>query len=169
MPFNELHKAIDKEFKKTFPGIPIYDEYPKGKALRKIPAIFFEFPEFEESENDPGTGEMQLRLTFEARVIISVKQKKARIEASNLSAKMALMLKNNNFGLSNVLIPERIRAIDEGLDPKVVGYESWLVQWEQEIRIGENVFDQEKEFIPDNVYMGYNPEQLEDYEKGVLT
>ena len=40
MPFNELHKAIDKEFKKTFPGIPVYDEYPQGKALRKIPAIF---------------------------------------------------------------------------------------------------------------------------------
>jgi len=165
MPLTALINAVNEELKKTFLKIPVYNEYPQGKVLRKIPAIFFELPEFEESDIDPATGEVNLKLMFETRIIISVKQKKGRIEAANMAAKTVLMLKNNNFGLGNVTTPEKIRALDEGLDPKIVNYEAWLVQWEQDIKIGENIFEKEPDFIPDKVFVGHGAQTIKDYEE----
>ena len=75
------------------------------------------------------------------------------------------MLKKNNFGLGNVTTPEKIRALDEGLDPKIVNYEAWLVQWEQDIKIGENIFEKEPDFIPDKVFVGHGAQTIKDYEE----
>ena len=137
--FSDLYAELLKNLKSSFKDIPVFDSYPEAKRLESVPAIFFEMTDFE-PVNDPMTGEIDFETRWEGRVICGPKPG-SQIEARDICAKMALSLNKKSF-VSNADPIKIIRCTDDNFDRRVAGYEVWVCEWSQVIRLGKNNWDQ---------------------------
>jgi len=141
-------------------GISFVAEMPRRKEQASLPAVFVDLAELEPGK-DPGTGELGLSAHWEARVIVSSQQEAPFIWG--LVARVMLWLFNFSWPDLNVGRPYLKQSAPDFFSPEFQGHRVWLIEWMQEIRVGENIWRGEG-VIPEEVtirWCGEIDEELE--------
>lgn len=128
-------------------GVNFVAEMPKRRNEVTLPAIFVDLGELEPAE-DSGTGELGLYAHWEARVIISSQQNVA--DMWSLCAAVMVWLFVFTWPDINVGRPKLKQAAPDHFTPDLQGHRVWLIEWMQEIRVGENIWNGEG-VIPDTL------------------
>jgi hypothetical protein len=153
-----LYAAIERQIGETLTGLEAVAAWPDIGAHVDLPALFLELAEIEPG-SDPGTGEVALVCKFEARIIVGSEQPQHNQQAAQLATQLAMLLRTQSWDLDNVAPAEFVQAVPDWTKPELDGYTVWLVEWTQEIHLGEQqwpwpdnppaqlVFDVEHELI----------------------
>lgn len=111
--------------------------HPKRKDRIILPAILLDIAEIEPGE-DRGTDQLNVIVHFEARIIMS---------DQDSPINLWMMVQGVLRWLFDYEWPERglgkakfKSAVPDNFSPDLSGHRVWLVEWVQEIRIGENVW-----------------------------
>ncbi|MCG7868196.1 MAG: hypothetical protein JAY74_17755 [Candidatus Thiodiazotropha taylori] len=131
------------------------------------PALLLELERIDEG-SDAGDGRDALRCSFTAHCILSNLTDGVEIEVRNFAATVFRLLKGARFGLEELAgDPEAITAGPGEFKPGAEGYESWYVNWEQNVYIGESMW--EGGIVPHTVKLGWSPDvgigHADDYEQ----
>lgn len=156
-----LHDTIEHKLKAQFPQFKIvefYREEEERRAPKKefLPALLLDLPEFElDLENDAGSEQLPLIARFEARLIDTFDQDKAKLKIRTLATQLAYyMFKNKRFhALNNVAVgPVSVDAVtQDDFFPELDRFEVWRVDFSMQILIGDNIWKQTGE-VPTPVY-----------------
>lgn len=111
--------------------------HPKRKDQIVLPAILLDVAEIEPGE-DRGTDQLNVVVHFEARIVMSDQDSPISIW---------LMVQSVVRWLFDYDFPERglgkskfKSAAPDNFSPDLSGHRVWVVEWTQEIRVGENVW-----------------------------
>lgn len=114
----------------TIPGIQHCGPLPSRRDKINLPAIFLDMVEFERS-SDPGTGELELVVHWEARVLVSEQQSKLILW--QLVQAILVWLHQHNWSQINVGPAKLKQAAPDHFNPEYPGHQMWLVEWTQYI------------------------------------
>ena len=130
-----LHDTIELKLKQQFPQFKIvefYREEEERRAPKKelLPALLLDLPEFElDLENDAGSEQLPLIARFEARLIDTFDQDKAKLKIRILATQLAYYIfKNKRFhALNNVAVgPAIVDAVtQDDFFPELDRFEVW--------------------------------------------
>lgn len=165
--------AIVADIKARFPSmvnVEFFPDEPEANTRMPVPAILLDVSEMEtDAENDPGTEQSPMKLSFSAFIIISgLQDGNTKLQIRLLAAALASWLKlrlwrdpsnpgdddNPNYLPSDPAMV--LGAYRDDFNPALDRYEVWRVDWEQVVYLGESVFD--TTFLPDHVWLGLAPE-----------
>lgn len=154
-----LHDAIVADIKAQFPDLVTVEFYRaeegQGDDERKtlpVPACLLELSEMTtDPDRDPGTEQLAVTATFEARLIIdSFKTLNAKLSIRVLAAAFSAWLRLrrwNNPAVPGKCLPTGpayvIGAYPDDFSPELDRYEVWRVEWQQEIHLGSTVWNDE--------------------------
>ncbi|WP_180183692.1 hypothetical protein [Acinetobacter sp. YH01020] len=151
--FDQLHDVIEEKLRAQFPAFQLVqfyrdEEERKAPAAKELPALLLELTNFEiDDQGDMGTEQLPLIARFEARIIDTFNQRRAKINVRKLAAGVALYIfQNKHFtqlgkygvGLSTV---EDIS--EDAFFPELDRFEVWRVDFSTQIVVGENIWKQE--------------------------
>ncbi|WLI14339.1 MULTISPECIES: hypothetical protein [Pseudomonas] len=137
IPFSleQLYQAIERYIHTHLPGVQTVAVWPNIEDRICLPAVFIELAEMEPGQ-DPGTGEMGLACKFEARVITDPIQPDHHQQAVFLAGQLAVLLRLQSWGVA-VEPAEFVQAMQDWTKPELDGYTVWVVEWTQQIYLGE--------------------------------
>lgn len=136
-PFSleQLYQAIERHIRVHLPGVQSVAVWPNIDDRISLPAVFVELAEMEPGQ-DPGTGEVGLSCKFEARVITDPIQSDHHQQAAFLAGQLAVLLRMQSWDVE-VEPAEFVRAMQDWTKPELDGYTVWVVEWTQQIYLGE--------------------------------
>lgn len=136
-PFSleQLYRSIERHIRGHLPGVQSVAVWPNIDDRVSLPAVFVELAEMEPGQ-DPGTGEVGLSCKFEARVITDPIQSDHHQQAAFLAGQLAVLLRMQSWGVE-VEPAEFVRAMQDWTKPELDGYTVWVVEWTQQIYLGE--------------------------------
>ncbi|MGQ5522645.1 hypothetical protein ACUHMQ_05210 [Chitinimonas sp. PSY-7] len=132
----QLHETIVAHLQSRLPSLQVC-AYPDLQARVQLPLLVIELSEFEPGD-DPGTGQLALIATMQARLILDPTSPDAELHIRQLAARVGAEIhRAMNFGLP--ITPARIRQIgpDGFSRAELDGYLIWLIEWVHELDIGE--------------------------------
>jgi hypothetical protein len=152
-----IHEAQVACIKKAMPMLKQVDDYApellEGKTLVTSPAVLLEAVQIKPGKKVSG-GRFALTIEFAAHCILSMKTEKVQLEIRNFAARVLQIVNENRWGLEYAKQPAELSAFP-GMFSEKLGFESWVVSWEQEFHLGEvNLGD---DWLPTDVYMGEAP------------
>ncbi|GHE88297.1 hypothetical protein GCM10016455_05540 [Aliiroseovarius zhejiangensis] len=123
----------------AFPAFNVQaGEDPSEDAIA-TPAILVDLVEIEPTEErDPTTGEIAALMRFEARVLRSYREPRARRVVASDAAALAAFLHNERLGVRWGAAQVFTVAPDE-FNPRADQYRAWLVEWAHLANIGDQV------------------------------
>ncbi|WP_265029650.1 hypothetical protein [Wolbachia endosymbiont (group A) of Philonthus cognatus] len=142
MNWQDLHQVICTTLKEEIPAIQICEIYPAIRKELLAPAVFVELVSLE-SGKDPGTGELALRVRFEARIVVDSTIENAPIIVRSLAAEVARVV-NKNTWEKNVSPAEFLSAEPDGFRPELDAYLVWMVDWSHQLHLGKSVWEEGK-------------------------
>ena len=136
-PFSleQLYEAIEQYIRAHVPGVQTVAVWPNIEDRVALPAVFVELAEME-SGIDTATGETALACKFEARVITDPIQSDHHQQAVFLAGQLAVLLRMQSWGVA-VEPSEFVQAMQDWTKPELDGYTVWVVEWTQQIYLGE--------------------------------
>jgi len=136
-PFSleQLYQAIEQHIHDHLPGIQTVAVWPNIDDRIALPAVLIELAEMEPGL-DPGTGETGLSCKFEARVITDPIQPDHHQQAVFIAGQLAVLLRMQSWGVE-VEPAEFVQAMQDWTKPELDGYTVWVVEWTQQIYLGE--------------------------------
>lgn len=136
-PFSleQLYQAIEQHIRTHVPGVQTIAVWPNIEDRVALPAVFVELAEME-SGIDTATGETALACKFEARVITDPIQPDHHQQAVFLAGQLAVLLRMQSWGVA-VEPSEFVQAMQDWTKPELDGYTVWVVEWTQQIYLGE--------------------------------
>jgi hypothetical protein len=136
-PFSleQLYGAIERHVQAYLPGVQTVAAWPAIEDCVRLPAVVIEMAEMEPGQ-DPGTGEVGLACKFEARVITDPIQEDHHQQAVFLAGQLTVLLRLQSWGVE-VEPAEFVRAMQDWTKPELDGYTVWVVEWTQQIYLGE--------------------------------
>jgi hypothetical protein len=136
-PFSleQLYQAIEQHIRAHVPGVQTVAVWPNIEDRVALPAVFVELAEME-SGIDTATGETALACKFEARVITDPIQPDHHQQAVFLAGQLAVLLRMQSWGVA-VEPSEFVQAMQDWTKPELDGYTVWVVEWTQQIYLGE--------------------------------
>lgn len=136
-PFSleQLYRAIERHIQGHLPGVQSVAVWPNIDDRIALPAVLVELAEME-SGIDPGTGETGLSCKFEARVITDPIQPDHQQQAVFIAGQLAVLLRMQSWGVE-VEPAEFVQAMQDWTKPELDGYTVWVVEWTQQIYLGE--------------------------------
>ncbi|MGX0889039.1 hypothetical protein AB7M22_001047 [Pseudomonas sp. ADAK2 TE3594] len=136
-PFSleQLYQAIEQHIRAHLPGVQTVAVWPNIEDRVALPAVFVELAEME-SGIDTATGETALACKFEARVITDPIQPNHHQQAVFLVGQLAVLLRMQSWGVA-VEPAEFVQAMQDWTKPELDGYTVWVVEWTQQIYLGE--------------------------------
>lgn len=168
-----LHSAIVADIEAQFPDLVTVEFYRaeegQGEDARKtlpVPACLLELSEMPaDPDRDPGTEQLAVTATFEARLIIdSLKTQNAKLSVRVLAAAFSAWLRLrrwNNPAVPGKCLPTGpayvIGAYPDDFSPELDRYEVWRVEWQQELHLGDTVWKDEG-VTPDKPLYSWVPE-----------
>ncbi|WP_353278676.1 hypothetical protein [Wolbachia endosymbiont (group B) of Longitarsus flavicornis] len=152
MNFKDLHNAICNKLKEEIPAIQTCEIYPSVRKELLAPAVFVELSSLEKG-SDPGTGELALRVRFEARIVIDSTIENAPIIVRSLASEVAKVVNKNTWNVENVSPGEFISAEVDGFRPELDAYLVWMVEWVHTIHVGRSIWKEGK-FMPHKIEIG---------------
>ena len=93
-PLEDLQQAIQNIIKQEMPAIVTCDLYPSIRKAIPAPAVFIELSSIEPGQ-DPGTGELAVIVTIEARIVIDNHVEQAELQIQNLAAELSRLVHRN--------------------------------------------------------------------------
>jgi hypothetical protein len=136
-PFSleQLYYAIERRIQDHFPGLQAVAMWPNDLDRLPLPAVLIELAEMEPGL-DPGTGETGLACKFEARVITDPIQPDHHQQAVFLAGHLGALLRMQSWGVA-VEPAEFVQAMPDWTKPELDGYTVWVVEWTQQIYLGD--------------------------------
>ena len=136
-PFSleQLYRAIEQHIRAHVPGVQTVAVWPNIEDRVALPAVFVELAEMEAGV-DSATGETALACKFEARVITDPIQPDHHQQAVFLAGQLAVLLRMQSWGVA-VEPSEFVQAMQDWTKPELDGYTVWVVEWTQQIYLGE--------------------------------
>lgn len=150
-----LYAAIEAHISAAVPGLELVATMPHMLQQLPVPAVVIEVVEFEPGQ-DRGTGETALVVRFEARVIVAPEQEDCQQQAAFVAAQMTGLLRMQSWGL-DVEFAEFVRAAQDWTRPELDGYAVWVVEWTQQIHLGEQEWPWPNQ-PPGNLVWGFSPD-----------
>lgn len=137
IPFSleQLYLAIQRHIEAHLPGVQTVAVWPNIEDRVALPAVFVELAEMEPGI-DPATGETGLACKFEARVITDPIQTYHHQQAVFLAGQLAVLLRLQTWGVA-VEPAEFVQAMQDWTQPVLDGYTVWVVEWTQQVYLGE--------------------------------
>lgn len=137
IPFSleQLYQAIERHIEDHLPGVQTVAMWPTIENHIPLPAVLIELAEMEPGL-DPATGETGLACKFEARVITDPIQPDHHQQAVFLAGHLAALLRMQCWGIE-VEPAEFVQAMPDWTKPELDGYTVWVVEWTQQIYLGE--------------------------------
>jgi len=140
-PFSleQLFSTVEQYLLDHLPGVQMVGFWPvlEGHAPAiHLPAVFLELAEAEPGA-DPGTGETVLTCKFEARIVVDAIKDDHHRQAVQLATQLAVLLRAQYWDIDNVGPTVFVQAIQDWTKPELDGYTVWLVEWTQDITLGE--------------------------------
>ena len=115
--------------------------YPNARGDIVAPAVFLEVANYS-TGSDPATGELSLIANIEARVVVDSISENAELVCQNLACQVANIAHLNSFGCK--VSPAKISGISrDSFKPDFDPYICWLVEWSQELHVGESVWKED--------------------------
>lgn len=156
MNLETLHTAIESALTTGLQGVDVRS-YPDLQDRVSLPLIVLELSEFEPGE-DPGTGELALIATLQARLVLDPTQPAAELHARQLAARLAAVV-HQSHGFGQPVTPAKIRQIGpDGFRADLDGYLVWLVEWTHELHVGDPMGIELPAFVPSVIAWGFDPE-----------
>lgn len=154
----QMQDAITTSIAAHFPAlkaVALYDEDDRdGKPL---PAVFVEIEDFEGAPDaNPGTEQTAVQLRISARIVIGFRTAKAKTEIRKLAAAMAHFVNLNRWGLP-VSPAEFLVAGPDDFEPGLDQFETWRVEWQQIVHLGESVWESD-DTTPTEILYSWRPE-----------
>lgn len=168
-----LHDAIKSAIRAEFTEsqVPTIDYYTRPKKTVTTPAIFFELTGLTPSEEDPGTEQSQMIAAFTLYVLVSYRAEDAKLAVRELVGKLCNLIYYNRWGLKIGQAELTSAQPDQfSVEPGGTGngsmqcFETWSIDWTNEILLGASVWDTDPEPIPTEVYVGIAPDIGPDHE-----
>lgn len=148
---DEIHEGILSGLRGKFPAVFV-DEYVEARKQLSVPAMLLELSEAEPSARNPGTEQTQFVLRFRLMCIVSFREESAKRAVRKLAIAAAHYIHLNRF----VAGAGPARVLQVGADmmrpADLDQFEVWAVEWTQEIRVGENVWDETGPLIGNPVF-----------------
>ena len=136
---SELHSNICETIKENIPEIITCCASPKMRLELIAPAVFVELESLIKG-SDPGTEELSLIGTFEARLVLDRTIKNAELSIRELAINLAYIINKNTWNTS--VSPAKIKDISQDcFKPELDAFLVWCVTWAHEFHIGENVWN----------------------------
>ena len=132
---DQFYRAIEGQIRDHLPGVQTVAVWPNIEDRVALPAVFVELAEMEPGI-DPGTGETGLACKFEARVITDPIQPDHHQQAVFLAGHLAALLRMQCWGME-VEPAEFVQGMLDWTKPELDGYTVWVVEWTQQIYLGE--------------------------------
>lgn len=150
---DQLHTEILQKLRVQFPTFKLIEFYRdeeerRAPGIQELPALFLDLTGFDiEDDTDKGTGQLALLARFEARVIDSFSQKKAKINVRKLATGLAYYIFKNKFftGIKNKGVGASIvdAIVEDAFFPELDRFEVWRVDFTTSIVIGDNIWADE--------------------------
>lgn len=158
-----LHEAIKQALLEAFPTLGDVDDYPTEPGHIKVPAAFLDLVSIEPNGDDgeDGTGRLVASLRWEISLVLGLATQGNKRAARSLAANVALWVKGNRFGL-RVAPAQFLRAAPDEFSPQLSRHTPWVVEFEQEVLLGESVWD-ETGIVSTTVYVGIDPDTGPDH------
>lgn len=163
---DQLHDVIEEKLRSQFPAFKLVqfyrdEEERKVPGQQELPALLLELTNFDiNADGDAGTEQMPLIAKFEARIIDTFNQRRAKINVRKLAAAVALYIfQNKHFtglGPYGVGVSALGDISEDAFFPELDRYEVWRVDFSTQIVVGENVWAESGE-TPTPVF-SYAPE-----------
>ena len=155
--FTTIHIAQRRAIEKAMPMLKQVTEYSPenlaGKSRIKTPAILIEIVEIKPGQAVSG-GRLAVEVEFVAHCILSDKTSQVQLQVRNLSARLLQVINKNTWGLKNAKNPTELSAFP-GMFSEKLGFESWVVSWNQEFHLGEIVLP--SDYLPTNIHISESP------------
>lgn len=169
----QFFDAIVTDVKARFPSmvnVEFFPDEPEANKKMPVPAILLDVSEMEaDTESDPGTEQLAVRMSFSAFIVISgLQDGNTKLQIRLLAAALVSWLRMRhwrdpsnpgtddepNYLPSDPAVP--MGAYRDDFNPALDRYEVWRVDWEQTLYLGHSVFD--TTFLPSTVWLGLAPD-----------
>ncbi len=139
-----VHAAQIRAFKDRFSSrldtIQAYRPDQQDETV-DTPALLLEMERGEEGL-DLGDGRVALRCSFTAHCLLSTQTPDVEIEVRDFAVQVFRFVKENRWGLEGSIDdPVSLSMGPGGFKPGAHGYESWYVNWEQTVYLGESPWE----------------------------
>ena len=160
----QLHEAILADLSDHYADrvatIAAYDPFPEADDQERqpltTPALLLELVAIDPDAED-GTDRQVLRLTWSAHCVLSFRTAQVQIELREFAADVLGRVRYNRWGLpAAVREPQAMNAQPGEFRPDQVGFDSWLVTWEQIVFVGQDVWA--GGIAPTEVWFGIAPQ-----------
>lgn len=152
-----IHEAQVAALTMAMPMLKQVSDYApellEGKHGITSPAVLLEAVSIKPGKKLSG-GRFAITIEFAAHCILSMKTDKVQLEIRNLATRAMQVINENRWGLDYALLPSELSAFP-GMFSEKLGFESWVVSWEQEFHLGE--IDLGSDWLPTTVYIGEAP------------
>lgn len=163
---DQLHNVIEAKFRAQFPVFQLVqfyrdEEERKAPTAKELPALLLELTSFDiDEQGDMGTEQLPLIARFEARIIDTFNQRRAKINVRKLAAGVAFYIFKNKhftqlgkFGVGSSSLGD---ISEDGFFPELDRFEVWRVDFSTQILVDENVWA-ESGITPTPIF-SYSPE-----------
>ncbi|NRA68567.1 MAG: hypothetical protein HRU19_29040 [Pseudobacteriovorax sp.] len=138
-----FEKPVISALKERYKNIDVYTEFPDHKKIE--PGIYAEVVAFGLSGEEPDSGETELDVEWEVRIVLPVTNENKRV-VKQISVDISNLVQNNHFD-SETVISKFVRASDDRIDLTNHKAEVWLVEFFQRVRVGPIKTDPIEDFL----------------------
>ena len=134
-----LQQALEQTLSQVN-GIQQCSALPKRRDQIELPGLFLDMVELE-ATSSPGTSELALISHWEGRLLIS----EQCTDTAVWGLLQAIMVALHQFHCNeeNIGAAQIKQAIPDHFTPDYPGHRVWLIEWTHELRVGDNVWDDE--------------------------
>ena len=165
---SSFHQAIIDHLKSGLDQnvtVDIYDNAFEGNSI-PTPAALIQIAEMGEGQ-DIGDDRCPLMVGVSVHCVLSTETPDVQLQIRNFAAQVIRLVRRQLFGLAGAVsrpidLDAMPGAVKEGSD-EVPGFESWVVEFNQTLYLGESVWKPEG-VTPSRVYIGISPEIGIDHE-----
>jgi len=144
--FLGIYEKIEELCKEEFgSSLDIHREFISDENLEKLPALSIEMTNINPQQGS-GTGEVYLSTRWEIRILVSSKQENYLTVTRDACARIATILHDRSLS-KNSMPAEFLGASDDNFDFKVKTFESWVSEFQIDLKVGEDLWQGDWDFL----------------------
>jgi hypothetical protein len=154
----DYHEAVRLWLKSHVPWLKSVEYYPEITETLETPCAFIAVMGWEPEPNQPGNGQLSVKMHCEILVAVGVKEDTHQLDARNAAMFLSVVLQNTNFGLKAMPV-NVLSANPDALEPELDDYAVWAIKYVQNVTIGLPTLEPDEER---GIRLAVNPENMDD-------